>query len=180
LNLFYRIRQFWAALTADPTENDLKRVEQVLSPPLMELFLRQQPSEQLHSLSVYDQLAAQGENSPDLQVAALLHDCGKSLYPLTAMERAIVVMGQFFAPRRAKRWGMGSPHGWRRPFVVAAQHPAWGAEMASTAGASLLTVSLIRRHQERSALNSKHGGRGHENRTEDQLLEKLQRVDNES
>jgi predicted hydrolase (HD superfamily) len=33
--------------------------------------------------------------------------------------------------------------------VVACQHPTWGAEMATKAGASATAVSIIRRHQER-------------------------------
>jgi len=180
LDLFYRIGQFWAALTAAPTVQDLERVKQALSPPLMELFLQQQPSEQLHSLRVYDRLVSQGESSADLWVAALLHDIGKSRYPLTAIERAIVVIGQFLAPGMAAQWGMGSPRGWKRPFVTAAQHPSWGAEMAQAAGASPLTVSLIRRHQDGGALDSRSEDRGNENEMEDRLLAQLQSVDNES
>ncbi len=146
----------------------------------MELFLQQQPGEQLHSLEIYDQLVAQGDQSPDLWVAALLHDSGKSRYPLTAMERAIVVIGQSLSPALAQQWGTGSARGWKRPFVVAVQHPAWGAEMALAAGASPLTVRLIRRHQDRSAPASKAQDRGDENVLEDQLLAQLQCVDNES
>jgi len=40
------------------------------------------------------------------------------------------------------------PHGWRRPFVVKAQHAAWGAEMAANAGSDPLTVWLIEHHQD--------------------------------
>jgi hypothetical protein len=45
-------------------------------------------------------------------------------------------------------WGPGDPLGWRRPFVVAARHPEWGAEMILQAGGSTSPVALVRRHQE--------------------------------
>jgi hypothetical protein len=38
---------------------------------------------------------------------------------------------------------------WRKAFVVAAQHPKWGAEMAAAAGTLPLAVALIRRHQDK-------------------------------
>jgi hypothetical protein len=43
-------------------------------------------------------------------------------------------------------WGQGQPRGLRRPFVVATQHPAWGADLSAAAGASARTCDLIRRH----------------------------------
>ncbi|MCC7129426.1 MAG: hypothetical protein B6D39_01185 [Anaerolineae bacterium UTCFX2] len=148
----YRIRQFWSALTAAPSEPEAQHLEEVLSPSLMALFRQQPPAEQRHSLKVYARLVAQGENSPELLAAALLHDVGKSRSPLCAWERALVVLVQAAAPDLARRWGSGAQHdaarGWRRSFVVAAQHPAWGAEMARAAGAAPLTVNLILRHQD--------------------------------
>lgn len=167
------MRQFWAALRAAPTRQDLERLEQVLSPSLIELFLRQQPSEQYHSLQVYERLLAQGERAPELLTAALLHDVGKSRAPLRPWERAVVVLVNALAPGLGRRWGEGEPHGWRRPFVVAAQHPAWGAELARQAGAAPLTVRLIRRHQDALRPGGAPAG-------EDRLLFALQSLDDNS
>jgi hypothetical protein len=151
LSVFYRARQFWQALTAVPAAEDLEQAGQALSPQLMALFLNQTASEQVHSLKVFFQVWEQGERSPDLLSAALLHDIGKSRCPLRVWERAAVVIGQALAPRQIERWSRAELNGWNRPFVVAVQHAAWGAELAAAAGASPLTVDLIRRHHDPAA-----------------------------
>jgi putative nucleotidyltransferase with HDIG domain len=173
----YRVGQFWKALTAVSDPQDLALVRQVLPPQLMALFLSLQTSEQMHSLSVLDQLRQQGETNEDLWVAALLHDIGKTRYPLRLWERVIIVMGNTFFPRRAKAWGQAEPHGWKRPFVVAEQHAVWGAEMAASAGASSLAVKLIRRHQDLSKQPLPDGSLLHSETLEDQLLYRLKVAD---
>lgn len=60
---------------------------------------------------------------------------------------------------------------WRRAFVVARQHPSWGAQMATEAGATPLTVSLIRRHQDVLLKGSED--------FEDRMLRLLQSADHE-
>jgi len=153
----------------------------------MELFLRQQPAEQAHSLEVFFQLIEQGEDSPDLLAAALLHDAGKSRFPLRLWERAEVVIGKALFPAWVEKWGESGARGWKRPFVIAARHAQWGAEMADEAGASALTVRLIRRHQD--SIGGKRGSavpqRGDCDRDEilpgdEYLLQRLQVIDNES
>jgi len=140
----------------------------------MALFCKQQPAEQRHSLKIYERLVAQDENSPELLVAALLHDVGKSRSPLRLWERALVVLVQAASADLVRRWGDGverdAERGWRRPFVVAVQHPAWGAEMARAAGAAPLTVNLILRHQD-APLPSREAGQ------EERLLLVLQNQD---
>lgn len=146
---FYRARQFWRALrpsTITPQERDT--LQNLLSPSLLRLFEGMSPADQAHSLDIYRRLLQQGENDPHLLVAALLHDVGKSRYPFSPLERVLVVLVQAFAPRLAQAWGQSAPRSWKRPFVVAAQHAEWGAQMAADAGASPLTVALIRYHQE--------------------------------
>jgi hypothetical protein len=173
VGILYRAGQFFQALTARPTPEDLQTVQQFLSPALMVLFLQMQPSEQAHSLQIYRQLIQMGEHDADLLSAALLHDVGKTRSPLRLWERVLIVITINLFPKRVKSWGQSSYHGWRRPFIVAEQHPAWGAEMAAEAGASLLTVALIQRHQD-PALQRLAQSR------EDILLQRLQHLDNES
>ena len=175
MRIFYRARQFWLALTAVPKPEDLALAQEVLSPALMRLFLSLQPSEQAHSLWIYRQLrsylaACDREVPPDLLAAALLHDVGKSCHPLRLWERVEVVLGKAFFPAAVKGWGTGSPSGWKRAFVVAEQHPAWGADLAQQAGATPLAVALIRRHQENLAKPVS---------SEDEWLALLQRFDEE-
>ncbi len=145
----YRIQQGLRALTAYTRPVDLDTVRAYLSPPLAALFLRMRRSEQLHSLNVLRALRAAGYTHPDLMTAALLHDAGKSRARYHLWDRVLVVLARRLFPDRAKAWGAAErPTGWRRPFVIAAQHPAWGAEMARAAGASPLAVEIIARHQE--------------------------------
>jgi hypothetical protein len=171
----YRTRQFWQALNPTPAVEDLELVQSILTPAQLALFKRLQASEQAHSLRAWRALRAQGESNPDLQVAALLHDVGKSRFPLKIGERILIVLVKAFCPGCAKRWGAGPAAGWRRAFVIAAQHPAWGADLAAAAGVSDRAAALIRRHQETFST-----AEGVSSTLEERLLRKLQAVDDES
>jgi HD domain len=164
-------------LTEVPEAADMVEVRQVLSPALVDLFMKMQPGEQAHSLRIFHQLIQSGEKSLDLLIAALLHDAGKSRYPLYPWERATSVIGQAWFPSLVDRWGQGEPKGWKRPFVVAKQHSRWGAEMAESGGASVLTVKLILRHQDPMPRASNPSEL---QELEERLLKRLQMVDNES
>ena len=178
---------------AKPSPEDLQLVEEILSPPLMALFLRQSAGEQVHSISILRRIGEQGQAHEDLLLAALLHDVGKSRYPLSLWERALIVMVKSLFPERVKDWGSGELRGWNKPFIVAEQHAAWGAKMVEQTGASPLAVELIRRHQEpRSVypvMNEISDGNGISNdhadasgkvTLEDALLYRLKLFDDES
>ena len=167
-SIFYRSRQFWQALYAVPSPEDVSLARTILSPDQLDLFARLQRNEQAHSLLVFKRLYAHCEQDPveyeaDLLAAALLHDVGKSCYRLSLWERVLIVLAKVMLPGRLKEWGAapmskcqerasGSSgwreFGWKRAFVIAEQHPLWGAEMAAEAGCSPITVSLICRHQD--------------------------------
>lgn len=169
----YRVRQFFEALLAAPASADRELVRQVLTPGEACLFAELQPSEQAHAVRVFREVQhrcrQQGFEPPaDLQVAALLHDVGKARCPLRVWERVMVVLGNALLPEAVGRWGKAAPRGWKRAFVVAAQHPAWGAEMAARQGTSPRAAALIRRHQE------------HALSEEDRLLAILQAVDDKN
>lgn len=168
----YRLGQFWYALTAAPALQDLEQARVLLSPGELQLFTQMQPSEQAHALRVLTRLRQQGENAPHLLKAALLHDVGKIRYRLKPWQRGFSVLVNKFAPNAARRWGESEPAGWRAAFVVAAQHPAWGASLVEAAGGDPLTVSLVRRHQERL------GEPG--STLEEPLLQALQAADEQS
>lgn len=178
MRLFYRARQFWLALGAQPTKNGAALATRLLTPAQLDLFAGMQAGEQAHALQVLHKLLDQGETHPDLLAAALLHDCGKQLVPLNPLERAWVVVVKKLLPAQAEAWGQVERQDlthlpiWQRSLVVAEQHPLWGAELAQQAGASPLLQALIRRHQQ--FLPAEPVG------VEDELLTKLQVVDNES
>ncbi len=144
----YRFRQGVRALVAwlRPVDDALAR--QYLTPPLYDLYRHMRRAERQHSLRVLRDLLAAGHTHPDLLTAALLHDVGKSRVRFSLPEKVLVVLVKAAAPQRFRAWSAGPAHGWRLPFAVSEQHPAWGAEMAAAAGASPLTVTLIRRHAE--------------------------------
>jgi len=183
--LFYRTRQFWHTLYSSVSEEELGLASTVLSPAQLALFLQMQASEQAHSLRVFRSLVQQGEEDPELLAASLLHDAGKVRVPLRAWERVLIVLAEAICARCVRRWGTPVPGkeveqaGWRRPFIVAVQHPAWGAELAALYGASPVIVNLIRRHQEKIEVDNA-GGAAAESSCEALLLRKLQSADDDS
>jgi hypothetical protein len=172
--MIYRVRQFWHALHSKPlTATDLAPARSVLTEPQMALFTRLQTSEQAHSLRVLQALRNQGENHPDMLVAALLHDVGKICHPLRIWEQVVIVFGKQFFPKRMKQWGCTQASGWKRTFVVASEHPLWGAALAQEAGTSPLAIYLIREHQNDLPLE-------HPDSEENSLLSTLQAADHQN
>lgn len=152
MRLRYRLRQLRDNLTAGPL-SEAARLEVVaaLSSGELALFDCFSPADQWHSYRVLCDLRQAGYNDPDLLVAALIHDVGKTRYPLSAWDRTVIVVGSVLFPRRSVAWGQGRVDSWRRPFVVRARHPEWGAEMAAAIGASPAVVALIGHHQDKAA-----------------------------
>jgi hypothetical protein len=178
----YRVRQLWRAARVQPSSQDLSTAQTILTPAQMALFARLQPFEQAHSLHVARALLEQGENDPDLLIAALLHDVGKVCQPLRLWERVWIVAGMAFFPGLARKWGaisekIGAVSFFRRPFIVAEQHPAWGAELALQAGVSSRCADLIRAHQSQENGTSANPGSP---AAQDRLLGLLKSVDDES
>ena len=169
--MLYRLWQFWAAFTARHLSAAVRQeIDDILQLKENQLFDRFSKSDQWHGYRVMCALREAGHHDPALLTAALLHDIGKTCYPLTVWERSLAVVLAIIMPQRAKIWGQGEAHGWRRPFVIKAQHPAWGADMVAAAGGDVLTVTLIRRHQD--LLGESSGS------LEDDMLRLLQWADN--
>ena len=172
MTLLYRVQQFRQDLFAGPLSASAEAfVARTLSTEQHKLFHRFVKSEQWHSYRVANMLQAAGHDQPDLLVAALLHDIGKTQSPISVFERSLIVLAQWFLPNRVADWGAGEAVGWKRPFVVKMQHPEWGAIMAESVGCSPITVSLIRRHQD-TLSNTKN--------EEDRLLQQLQWADDQN
>ncbi len=187
----YRVRQFWHSLFASPlSDGDWQVVCQRLNAQEQWLFRQYSISDQWHGYNVLRTLQAAGHQQSDLLTAALLHDVGKSRMPLAIWERVLIVLVQAVLPRKAMMWGRGkvmaatSIVGWKRPFIVRAKHPAWGAEMAASVGCSPLTVALIRRHQDKLPVAVAMGDMvamgGAAITQEDKLLHLLQWADNQN
>ncbi len=169
MKIIYRASQFFHALFARLTPEDNLLIEKTLSPSLIEVFQRMNRSDQLHGLRVLRSVCAAGEADPTLCAAALLHDVGKSRHPFRLWDRILVVLGRAIIPDAIERWGVGDPRGWRRPFVIAAQHPQWGAKIVRAAGGREELITLISRHQETPT--------SHPRSEIDRLLLRLQQAD---
>lgn len=142
----YRLKQGLRALFAFTATADYALAEQYLSPELLRLFCQMRHSEQLHSLHVLRAVLAQGTTPADLAVAALLHDVGKSRYPLMLWQKTLPVLVPAFL---REQWGQGDGRNpLLRPFAVYAQHPAWGADMIASAGATEAAIWLVAHHQD--------------------------------
>jgi hypothetical protein len=176
--LIYRSRQFVQTIISSATSEDLDLAASLLTPGQLALFRDMQSSEQAHALRLLSVLISQGETNPDLFIAALLHDVGKTRLPLRVWDRVLIVLSSKICPSCVRRWGSYAPEvpldrlGLRRPFVAAMQHPAWGAELAASRNVSTLAVALIRRHQEKVLSEGTKRAS-----VEDTLLLKLQAAD---
>ena len=149
MSLWYRLQQFRQDLLAGPlTPAAWEMVTAVLTEREQQLFRQFLHSDQWHSVRVAMTLQNAGHDQPDLLAAALLHDVGKTRVALSVLDRSLIVLVQKLFPPRVAVWGSGEPVGWKRPFVVKMQHPAWGAQMAAAAGSSPSVIALIRRHQD--------------------------------
>ena len=146
--LSYRTRQFSNSLPVPRKPVPDEALVPYLPPAQLSLFRKMQPSEQAHAFAICKSLEISNQTDPELLTAALLHDVGKILHPMSLFGRVAVVLGNRFFRETARRWAAGTPRGLRLPFVVAAQHAAWGAELAAQAGATARTVELIRRHHD--------------------------------
>ncbi len=147
--MWYRVWQFWQIVAARPfSEEACAEVSKILTELQLALFQQFDKNDQWHSYRVMKMLQAAGHDDPDLLVAALLHDVGKTQVKISVWQRSLIVVGVAFSSERVASWGAGEAVGWKRPFVVKAQHPAWSAEMAEAAGTSSRAVALIRRHQD--------------------------------
>jgi hypothetical protein len=149
----YRVSQFFRALMAWVSRQELDLLSEYLTPPQAELFLRMPRCDQRHGLDVFYALRRKRHHDRDLLVAALLHDVGKSGGRLRLWHRVLIVLIEALRPQLLERLAREEPRSWRYPFFVYQHHPELGAELAQAAGCSPTTVELIRRHQESPASN---------------------------
>lgn len=150
--VLYRVRQGLRALFAFTTSVDYGLVSEFLSPALMKHFRAMRHSEQLHSLRVLHALLAAGSVPHELAVAALLHDVGKSRYPMSLWQRTLPVLVKRFSPQLLDRLSAGDGVSrWRRGFVVYVHHPAWSADIIAENGGDPDAAWLAAHHADNAA-----------------------------
>lgn len=104
--MFYRIKQFIWAITAKLSEEEIQFIKRYLSIEEQELFWGLRVYEQKHSLRVAYALRRQGgkHQVEEYIRLGLLHDVGKSKYPLNPIEKSIIVMLDGITKGRIRYW----------------------------------------------------------------------------
>lgn len=150
--MFYRFLQFYHGLFPKISSEDQQLVQSFLSGPSLYLFQKQSLADQRHALDVaVDLLKNQAYLSfPEKRTliqAALLHDCGKTRYPLKLWQRVYIVLCNKL-PLTTQEFlrNLNNCRSLSLPLILAQQHPKWGALLASQAGLTEYVIELIRTH----------------------------------
>lgn len=153
---FYRLRQFFLAITSRLTDLDRAFVAKYLSIPERALFEQLPRDEQKHSIIVARKMitVAHGTRLDERLLAkiGLLHDVGKSAVRLGLFDRSLmVVLKKTIRPTydlialRGKEIGAS---GFERKFHVHKEHASIGAELLRRAGTEASVVLAIEGHDE--------------------------------
>lgn len=150
--MFYRVRQFIDALFPRLDKEELQHIRLILPSQAYALFLKQPPAEQKHALKVARLIESWGSALPpnekgNLLRAALLHDCGKSFFPLRIWQRVFIVLLQKY-PQTLQNNLAQSSRFFSVPLRLASRHAAWGSRLARQAGLSEEVCLLIREHHQ--------------------------------
>jgi hypothetical protein len=137
LRPLYRARQVRHALRPRVHPDHFEDVTAVLNEAQQMLFFEMELRDQRHAVEVLHRLRRRGAQNPDLQVAALLHDCGKGAVPLWLR------IAKVAAPWAVERAAIAGAKGWRGAAYRLAHHPSLGADSVAATGASATTVRLI-------------------------------------
>ena len=146
----YRLRQFFAAVTARLTPEEHALVVAALSASELPLFERMPAYDQRHCLDVYVLLRRGGYDDPLLLRAALLHDCGKvddDGRPIPLLYYGLFVVLKRLAPPLSA-WAARDGRGPLRPFAVHIAHDERSARMAESAGSPPELVATLRDYAE--------------------------------
>jgi putative nucleotidyltransferase with HDIG domain len=171
MSAIYRVRQFVRAVGAWVRSDSCDQVGQYLPDEAIGLFQAMPRYDRQHALRVFRLLQDEGHTDPDLLVAALLHDAGKTARrngSVRLWHRVGVVLSNVFWPGLLARLAKDQVGSWRQPLYVQLHHAAIGAELARGAGCSQRTVDLIRLHEDPAF------------QAEDPLLQVLQSADSRS
>jgi hypothetical protein len=120
----------------------------VLTPEQIAIFRLLPHVEQLHSVNVLNTARQSSSDIPhDLAVACLLHDVGKSRFPLALWQKSLAVILKRIIPQRFEAWSKGD-HGdnWRQMFTVRENHPRWSVELVQHTDITERALWLILHH----------------------------------
>lgn len=146
-------RRFFGSLRpGGPPGTEQAWVESVLSDEEYGLWVRMYGPDRRHSAAVAREAerCLGHEATPEILVAALLHDVGKIDADLGTWGRVVAtVAAKFAGPDTARLWIKGS--GFTRKVGLYLHHPEIGADMLEMAGSDTLTVAWAAEHHKPAA-----------------------------
>jgi hypothetical protein len=152
--MFYRFNQLLRAVFATVHQREHEWVHGILTADEQSIFYRQTLTEQRHAidvaLDIHNQQAAIVELYgnifyEDLLHAALLHDCGKSLFPHRIWQRIFIVF-ICHCPDQWQRLLVRKKNIFGKTLVIYKRHPAWGKKITAKAGVPKEIQALIANH----------------------------------
>ncbi|MFA6942072.1 MAG: HDIG domain-containing metalloprotein [Clostridiaceae bacterium] len=87
-----RIRQFLIYLFSSLSCQDIEYIDKKLDNNIKYVFLKLSKYEKKHSILVAQAVEKEFKNDPDLVVAALLHDIGKTKYHINITQKSLLVV----------------------------------------------------------------------------------------
>jgi len=160
--LWYRVRQFWRAITARISQSDYRFIQQQLSPGEQALFFQMAVIDQRHCLDAAFLAQAMGQalgvGEKQLQAitkAALLHDVGKVAGDEGLWDRVLITLLQSVSPKLVRKYAaegscgmsrLGKRKGFAYACFVHLSHVERGAHMLASFGCETEIVRLVERH----------------------------------
>lgn len=150
--MFYRFKQFFKSLFPSLSPLEIEWVAQTLPASAFALFRKQALPEQSHALAVTKSLMnartslnLNPKEYENLIIAALLHDCGKSLVKLHLWQKILIVLLNV-SPLQVNKYLEAKPKFLTLTLNIAHQHAQWGESLAKEAGLNQQICLLIRQH----------------------------------
>jgi len=152
--MLYRVSQFFKAVRPQIRPEHYLWINDVLSDEESILFRKQPLADQRHALDVAVCIQSQKNELVSfhgrlifeyLLKAALLHDCGKFLFPLRLWQRIFIVMATYI-PEQLSRHMIKKSNILGKTMIIYKSHPAWGSRLAAKAGSNKEILILIQNH----------------------------------
>lgn len=150
--MFYRVKQFYLALTAKITKEDQEFIKTYLTIDEQALFKKLQISEQKHSINVAKDIQRHTEdhnNKERLIRLGLLHDIGKINVQVRTIHKVIIVILNNLTKGRLKK------HHQNKKIHSYYYHGETGAQMlAKIGGYDEQFLSIIENHHNKKINNN--------------------------
>lgn len=99
-----RIRQFFLCLFLNFNSDDMDYINEKLNNDIKPVFLKLSDYEKKHSILVAQAVEKEFMNDPDLILAALLHDIGKSKYHINIFQKSLFVLLDYLSRGKLKKF----------------------------------------------------------------------------